>query len=162
MKTIFLFITVLFLSVSADAQIKKVSLQASGLTCSMCNNAINKALKTVSFVDKVNADIQTATFEITFKPGSTVDFETLKKKVEGAGFFVSKFMATIQFKNVAVKENKPVTVGNKTFQFINIKSQALNGEKTVRVMNKGYISAKEYKKNALPVTANSKVYVVSI
>ncbi len=160
MKTIFFFIA-LFLSVAANAQVKKVSLQASGLTCSMCNNAINKALKTVNFVEKVDPDIKTATFEITFKPNSTIDFEILKKKVEGAGFFVSKFMATIQFKNVTIKDNLPVTIGDKTFQFINLKDQSLNGEKTIRVLNKGFVSSKEYKKNAL-AAANAKVYLVSL
>jgi len=65
-------------------------MQASGLTCSMCSNAINKSVKSIDFVEKVMANIQTSTFEITFKPGSTIDFDLLKKKVEDAGFFCIK------------------------------------------------------------------------
>ena len=66
MKSIFLFIAIAF-SVATNAQITKVSLQASGLTCSMCSNSINKALKTLDFVERVDADIKTYTFEILFK-----------------------------------------------------------------------------------------------
>ena len=69
-------------SLHATAQIKKVSLQASGLTCSMCSNSIFKALKTLDFVDNVEANIKTSTFAITFKQGAKVDMDKLKKKVE--------------------------------------------------------------------------------
>ncbi len=42
---LYLFIA-LAATVTSWAQVSSVSLQASGLTCSMCSNAINKALKT--------------------------------------------------------------------------------------------------------------------
>src|SRR3954452_18880745 len=107
MKTIFLFVA-LALSLATRAQVTKVSLQASGLTCSMCSNSINKALKKLDFVDKIYADIKTYTFEITFKPNSNVDFDMIKKKVEGAGFSVSGFIVTMNFDKILAKENEPV------------------------------------------------------
>ena len=81
MKTLLLFLAIT-ISIAAGAQVTKVSLQASGLTCSMCSNSINKSLKTLAFVDNVDPNVQTSTFEITFKQGSNVDFNALKKKVE--------------------------------------------------------------------------------
>src|SRR5215212_1169922 len=108
MKNIFLIAAIVY-SVAASSQVTKVSLQASGLTCSMCSNAINKALKSLDFVDKVEANIKTSTFEITFKQGKRVDFDLLKNKVEGAGFSVANFTAAIQFNNVQLKSNQPVT-----------------------------------------------------
>ena len=66
MKNIFLLLAI-SISMVTKAQVTKVSLQASGLTCSMCSNAINKALKSLDFVDKVEADIKNYTFEILFK-----------------------------------------------------------------------------------------------
>ena len=90
MKAIFLFVALAF-SMATSAQVTKVSLQASGLTCSMCSNSINKALKTLDFVDKIDTDIKTYTFEISFKVNSNVDFDKIKKKVENAGFTVSGF-----------------------------------------------------------------------
>jgi copper chaperone CopZ len=144
MKTIFLFVAIA-LAMVAKAQVSKVSLQASGLTCSMCSNSINKALKTFDFVDKVNADIKTYTFEILFKPNSNVDFDKIKEKVEKAGFSVSSFVATMLFNNVQVKNNQQVTIGDKKFVFINVKDQSVNGSKDIKVLDKGFVSPKEYK-----------------
>ena len=150
MKAIFLFIAIAF-SVATNAQVTKVSLQASGLTCSMCSNSINKALKTLDFVHRVDADIKTYTFEILFKANSTVDFDLIKKKVENAGFTVSGFVATILFNNVQVINSEPVTIEDKMFLFVNIKDRTLNGVKEVRVLDKGFVSPQEYKRNALPI-----------
>ena len=119
----------------------------------MCSNSINKALKTLSFVDNVDPNIQTSTFEITFKPGSNVDFDAIKKKVEDAGFSVANFIATIDFKNVQIEPNKTVTVGDKTFYFLNAKEQLLTGNKKIKMIDKGFVSNKEYKKNAAAITS---------
>lgn len=163
MKKIFLIAAIVY-SVAASSQVTKVNLQASGLTCSMCSNAINKALMTLGFVDKIEANIKTSTFEISFKPNSNVDFDKLKKKVEDAGFFVARFTATVQFNNVKVKSGEPITVGDKTLQFVNVKEQILNGTKTVRVIDKGFVSSKEYKKNSVASSGSKhgKIYHVTI
>ena len=143
-------IAILF-SLTATAQVSKVSLQASGLTCSMCSNSINKSLKTLDFVEKVDANIKTSTFEITFKPNSSVDFDLLKKKVENAGFSVSRFVALVHFDDVKLSANRPVKIGDKTFEFVNAKEAALNGDKPVQIIDKGFVSAKEYKKNTFEI-----------
>ncbi len=146
MKNIFLIIAVLF-SFTLNAQVTKVSLQASGLTCSMCSNAINKALKSLDFVDKVDANIKNSTFDVVIKPNTNVDFDKLKKKVEDAGFFVASFTATIQFDNVAIANDAYINVGANDFHFLNVKDQTLSGNKTIKILDKGFVSAKEYKKN---------------
>ena len=51
MKQLFVIIAVLF-AVSAQAQVSKVSLQASGLTCSMCSNSINKSIQSLDYIEK--------------------------------------------------------------------------------------------------------------
>ena len=79
----------------ANAQVKTVTIQASGLTCSMCSNSIFKALKTLDFVEKVDPNIKTSSFDISFKPGADIDFDKLKAKVEGAGFFVANLTLLI-------------------------------------------------------------------
>ena len=152
MKKIFFFIAIA-LSMVTNAQVTGVSLQASGLTCSMCSNSINKALKTLDFVLQVDADIKTYTFEISFKPNSSIDFDMIKNKVENAGFTVNGFVATILFNNVQVINSQPVTIGDKTFLLINVKDQPLNGVKKVKVLDKGFVSPKEYKRSAFPVSS---------
>lgn len=128
------------------AQVRSVSLQASGLTCSMCSRAIYKALMSVDFIEKVDANIKNSTFEITFKPGADVNFDKLKSKVEDAGFFVADFRATIHFDNIKIKNDTLVETMGKNFMFVHVTEQELNGDKTVKLLDKGYLSAKEYKK----------------
>lgn len=162
MKTIIIAACML-LGLHSRAQVKSVSLQASGLTCSMCSNSINKALKTVGFVESVVPNIKTSTFEITFKQGEEVDFDLLKKKVEDAGFSVSKFLATVSFNNVAIANNLPVNVGDKTFRFINVKDQSLNGDKAIRIIDKGFVTPKEFKKTNLSAAGNGqRIYNATI
>jgi copper chaperone CopZ len=162
MKTFF-FLIASIISFAANAQVTKVSIQASGLTCSMCSNSINKSLKSIDFVDNVIPNIKTSTFEITFKPGAKVDFEQLKKKVEDAGFAVANFVAAVNFSNIQAKSNQPVKVGDKTFYIINGKDQPLNGNTQVKIIDKGFVPGKEFKKYTLATSNPGKgVYNVTI
>jgi copper chaperone CopZ len=151
MKSFFLAIAIL-LTTAVSAQVTKVSIQATGLTCSMCSNSINKALKSLDFVDKVDANIQNSTFDVYFRPNQTVDFDKLKKKVEDAGFFVSGFSATVHFNNVAISNNEHVVINGTIYHFLNVKDQILNGDETIHIIDKGFVTAKEYKKDAAYTT----------
>ena len=146
-------------SVIANAQVRTVSLQASGLTCSMCSNAINKALKKLDFVLTVDADIKTYTFEISFKQNSIIDFDLIKKKVESAGFTVCAFYANLHFNNVQVNAGEPIVIQDKIFLFVNTKNQLLSGDKQVKIMDKGFASAKEYKRNNYMVPSPQTYHV---
>ena len=162
MKTLLFFIAGI-LSLATNAQVTKVSLQASGLTCSMCSNSINKSLQTIDFVAQVHPNVQASTFDISFKPGSPVDFDKIRKKVEDAGFTVASFVATIQFDNLPIKDNQPVKVEDKTFYFLHPKEQSLNGAQPVKIVDKGFVSGKEYKKTAALITNSGKgIYNVTI
>ena len=147
MKNLIIIIFVLFSGV-ANAQVKSVTIQASGLTCSMCSNSIFKALKTLDFVEKVDANIKTSSFDISFKPGAEIDFDKLKKKVEDAGFFVANFTILYHFDGFAVANDKHVTLGKTTYHFLNVKDEVLSGDKKIRLIDKGFVSAKEFKKNS--------------
>lgn len=160
MKKLFLFTAIAYSMVSV-AQVSKVSLQASGLTCSLCSNSIYKSLKTISFIDKIEPNIKTSTFEITFKPDSEVDFGKLKDKVEDAGYAVAKFVATVKVNNLQVKNNETVKIGNIKFRFLNAKNQSLNGEQRLKIVNKGFIPLKEYKNLSLTPTSPD-VYFATI
>lgn len=140
---------------SVQAQFKSATLQASGLTCAMCSNAINKSLKTLSFIEKVDADIAGSSFLIIFKQGTEVNFDQLRKKVEDAGFSVAKLQVVIVFSNTAVENNKSVTVEGNVFHFLNIKNQVLDGEKTITIVDKNFVPVKEYKKFAALTKAES-------
>jgi len=145
-KSILFFLSLIYFN--AHSQINKVIIQASGLTCSMCSNSINKALKSVDYVDDVAANIKNSTFEITFKPNAKVNFDQLKKKVEAAGFFVAKFEANVNFDYLNVSDEFHVELFGTMFHFMNVGNRILNSETTIRVIDKGFITSKEFKKNS--------------
>ncbi len=140
-------VVLLTVSAKTQAQISKVTIQASGLTCSMCSKAIYKSLKSLDAVDSVAPVIKNSSFEVYFKQGGIADFDALKAKVEDAGFFVAKFYAVLLFSNTAAAKDAHVTVDGKTLHLLNAKGQVLDGEKTIRIVDKGFVSSKEYKKN---------------
>ncbi len=147
MKKILLLIG-LTISQLAQAQVEKIVLQASGLTCSMCSNAINKSLKTVDFVEQVKADVSSSSFEMTLKPGASVNFDLLKKKVEDAGFFVAKMEVVLKLKQVEVNNDAHVDIDGTMFHFLNTDKKLLNDETRLRILDKGFVSTKEFKKNS--------------
>ncbi len=148
MKTILIFMLVV-LGFQSTAQFSKASLQASGLTCSMCSKAVKIALEKVSFVDKVQVDIKNQQYNLTFKE-VPVDFDVLSKAVEDAGFSVANLKVTADFKNVNLKKDEHLKIGGHYFHFLNANDQQLNGSKAFSIVDKHFVSAKDFKKyNAL-------------
>jgi len=148
MKNIKYYIVLLLLLISlkSEAQLKSVEMNVSGLTCSMCSFATEKALRTLDFVQDVNTDLNTNTFIITFKEGKKVSFDQIKRKVEGAGFSVFIFKTVYDFKNQEVKNGYTLDAGGSELEFINTKKQSLNGDVKLTVLDKGFVSAEAYKK----------------
>lgn len=129
------------------AQVSKVSIQASGLTCSMCSNSINKALQSLDYVKDVEADIKNSSFEVTFKDPIKVNFDQLKKKVEDAGFFVARFEVAMVFNDQAILNDAHLETNGYLLHFLKVTEKNLSGEVKIRLLDKGFVSAKEYKKN---------------
>jgi copper chaperone CopZ len=136
----------LIAAITTQAQFTKARLQASGLTCAMCTKAIDNALKEVPFIASVKPDIKNSAFEIVFKDNMEVDADVLKKAVEDAGFFIAKLKMTGNFNNVAIKNDEHIRVGNQVYHFLNVKEQVLEGEKSVTIVDKNFLTLKEFKK----------------
>jgi copper chaperone CopZ len=146
MKKLLLILAMAFVVLPGQAQFSKAVLQATGLTCAMCSNAINKALLTVPFVESVKSDIKNSSFNIVFKTGQQVEIDALKKAVEDAGFSIGSLKLTGQFSNTKVGGDQHVQVGPTSFHFLDVKEQTLNGEATITVVDKDYVTAKQFKK----------------
>ncbi len=146
MKKIFLAITIVMAAISAEAQFTSASLQASGLTCSMCSKAVKVALEEVAFVEKVQVDIKSQRYNLTFKNGAPVEIDALNKAVVDAGFSVASLNVTGNLDNVRAEKDGHVSIGGQAFHFLNGKGQVLSGAKTFTVVDKGFLSAKEFKK----------------
>src|SRR5687767_13614377 len=110
MKRIIIVLLVI-LSSNAQAQVSRVSLQASGLTCSMCSKAVKNALEEVVFVDKVQVDIKNQQYNLTFKQDSIVDFDALSKAVQDAGFSVAALKVTANVNESKLAKDEHLKIG---------------------------------------------------
>lgn len=126
---------VLLASTKANAQISKAEIKATGLTCSMCSNAINKQLKSLPEVVNVETDLNTNTFTVTLKEGNTLSPKVFKDKVEKAGFFIGSLIVTT--KSETIKQGGYVVVNN---------ASNTNNKVQIQILDKGYVTEKEFKK----------------
>jgi copper chaperone CopZ len=146
MKKLLIISTMIMLVVQSNAQFTKATLQATGLTCAMCSNAINKALQKVDFIESVKSDIKNSAFAIVFKQNAEVNIDALKDAVEDAGFSVGSLKVTGNFNEVKVAPDQHVKIGNTDFHFLEVAAQTLNGENTITIVDKNFLSAKQFKK----------------
>ena len=149
MKRILFFISafLLFTTVS-QSQIKKATLQASGLTCAMCAKSVYTNLSALSFVDNVDTDLNASSFVINFKEGQHVDPEAIRKKVEDAGFSVSQLHLEFAADNHKIEHDTHIKVGNSFYHFVNVKPKQYNGPITLHIIDKEYLTPKDHKKIA--------------
>ncbi len=126
---------IMLVNIKGNAQISKAEIKATGLTCSMCSNAINKQLKSLPEVVNVETDLNTNTFTVTIKEGNTLSPKIFKDKVEKAGFFIGSLVLTT--KSEAIKSTGYVVVNN---------ASNTNTEVQFQILDKGYVTEKEFKK----------------
>ncbi|MBO9572177.1 MAG: cation transporter [Chitinophagaceae bacterium] len=146
MKSISILIFALFSSLISLAQFNSASVTAAGLTCAMCTKAIYNALEKIPGVESVDADIKSSAFNIKFKQGSSVDPDALKHAVEDAGFSVAKFQLSGDFHNVQVKNDAHINIDNRTYHFLKTNPTELNGQYTLTIVDKDFLSIKEFRK----------------
>jgi len=146
MKKLLCILIISLSTLSSRAQFSKATLQATGLTCAMCSNAINKALQKVPFVLSVRSDIKNSAFNIVFKESEPVDIDALKDAVEDAGFSVGSLKLVGTFKDLKIEKDEHVKLGDNNFHFLDTEKRVLDGEQTITVVDKDYVTAKQFKK----------------
>ncbi len=146
MNKILIFPVLLLLTFAANAQITKAELTATGLTCSMCSKATYKQLTSIPEVEKVETELNKTAFILYFKKGSAINVGVLKKKVEDAGFSVGELLVVFNFENQQVVNNNSFIQDNIKYTFIDATPAILTGEVKVQILDKGFITDKEYKK----------------
>ncbi len=132
-KYIYLIIALSLITLG-NAQISKAEIRATGLTCSMCSNAINKQLQSLQAVENVDIDLNTNTFIVTLKKRNSVTPAVLKEKVEKAGFFVGSLVVSVDSKSLN--------------NYINIEESKIPDADNVQIqiLDKGFVTDKEFKK----------------
>lgn len=132
---------------SSYAQISKAEIIATGLTCSMCSNAINKQLKAMPEVEKVMIDLNNNTFVVNLKNNSLVTPQMLKSNIEKTGFFVGSMILTMDVNKVEPKDNSSFKNASGTYVFVNPDEKAANEKWRLKVLNSGFVTKKEYKQS---------------
>lgn len=147
----------------AKAQFTKAEVQVSGLTCSMCSKATEKALRTLDFIGDIKPDLNRNLFVLTFKSNTPVSLDQISKKVQGAGFSINNLKATFNFANAKVDNNTFSYLGD-TYLVVNGTDKALNGNADITVVDKGFAPASVYKKYAAKTAdvKTGKLYRVAI
>ena len=139
-------VVLLLTGAKSYSQITKAEIMATGLTCSMCSNAINKQLKSYTEVDSIGTDLNTNTFTVYFKKDNSLEPKVLKNAVEKAGFFVGSMVLTAKFHTPTIEDNTTLKMDDATYTFIDIKNPVAHQEAKYRVLDKGFVTSKEYKK----------------
>ncbi len=164
MKKLLIIIALILTPVISSAQITSATLQASGLTCSMCSNAVFKSLNTVPFVESVDSDVETSTFIIKLRSGEIIDPAALYKAVEKAGFSISNLTLKVKVNSLKVKNNARVAFGGISYNLVDVKERIVDGEVNFRLLDKNFVSPKEFKKIKSKLTSSKtdRVYNVTI
>jgi len=146
MKKTFLSFLLFNISLLGFSQFEKVELQASGLTCSLCSNAVNKALKTLPFAASVETDLNQNLFTIVLNKNIPVDFDAISKKVQDAGFSVAKCWVVADFHNLSLQNDEHLVWGGLNLHFLNVKPQTLNGLSRLQIIDQQFVQPREYKR----------------
>jgi copper chaperone CopZ len=163
-------ILLLFATTMGNAQITKAQIIATGLTCSMCSNAINKQLKKMPEVENIETNLNTNTFTIKLK-NNNLSPNDLKNNIEKTGFFVGSMVVSVAFHNQKIVSNTSVSIGNWAVRFMNVTTKSLYGLVDLKILNKGFVTQKEYKKWAAStflsptignISNNNDVYFVNL
>jgi copper chaperone CopZ len=145
-KTILTLFIALLTGSSAFANFVSAKVKVTGVTCSMCSNSVHKALSSLSFIDKIEVDLENAVFNVSFKPNVKVVIDEIKEKIEGAGFSVGQLVADFKFNNLNVSKDLHYDFEGNTYHFVNVQDKKLNDVVSIRFVDKGLTSGKEHKK----------------
>ena len=108
------------------------------------------------FIESVKSDIKNSAFAIVFKHNAEINIDALKDAVEDAGFAIGSLKLTGNFDGVKIANDEHIKVGNSKFHFLDVKDQTLNGESTITVLDKNFVTAKQFKK----ISSSSKMACV--
>jgi copper chaperone CopZ len=142
MKNILIIPMILF-AISASAQIQSVTLQAGGLTCSMCSRAIYKSLQKVPGVIHVDEDIEHSSYHVKFSDPSKVSPEALKTAVKDAGFSIVRLELLVSFDQAAVMNDSTIRMGNLDLQFVKPAQKPSSGNHQLLIIDKDYLLDKD-------------------
>lgn len=139
----FMPVIILFCTPTASAQFSHGRLQATGLTCALCSKSIHQALTKLPFIDSVQPELKTSSFELRFKGQQPVSIPAIRAAVEDAGFFIGGLTLNLSHSlSDQERRSKQFSFGPDVFQFLD---EPKVGE-PLQVIGKGFLSEKDFKR----------------
>jgi copper chaperone CopZ len=146
MKALFSLSLIVIYSYQVSAQtIVSAELQAAGLTCSMCSNAIQKALQEIPFVEKVTSDLKSSSFLIQFKDPQNVLIQALRNAVEEAGFSMASLKVKINNERNLLSKTQPVEIGRQFFCITAAEETENKSTIDIIVVDRHFLTEKKWK-----------------
>ena len=90
-----------FTALTAANQPQKVTVRVDGLACPFCAYGLEKKLKKIESVEKLEIKINEGVVTLYFKQGAKIDKEQIAKKVKEAGFTPRELKIESESKQVA-------------------------------------------------------------
>lgn len=128
------------------AGFKSVVVNISGLTCSACSFATQKAIMKLSFVKSVDMDLNSTLAYVSFKDSAHVDINELVKSVYDAGFSVSGVEATFEFDDSIVFNPSGFLYEGDQYSFYEPTDVPIHGEYKILFVGKKMMSKSDFKK----------------
>lgn len=143
-----LFYTMLLIACGSNVfgQLQSATLQATGLTCSMCSKATFKKLQAIEGVQKITTDLDNTSFILQFSPNNSTPIGSIQKQVQAAGFSVGKLVLHYKLSATHIANNTTVPFKGGEFVFMETAPGKKDGVVQLQVVNKGFITDKEFKK----------------
>jgi copper chaperone CopZ len=141
-----LFLLLFFAQLNGWAQFVSAKIKVVGLTCSMCSKSVHSALSNLSFIDSIKVDLESTSFFVQFKKGEKVELIKIKEKIEGAGFSVGELFVNYNFTNQKITNGSFFEFEQSAYHFVDVKEQVLNGEVSLKIVDKGFVSKKDFSK----------------
>ncbi len=129
---------------TVQAQVEKVQIQVDGLACPFCAYGLEKKLKKVEGVGKVEINVKNGIATLQNKKGKSIAVEDLESVVKKAGFTPREITATVKGK-LGQSDDTPIFLtGDAEVEFIlqqnqqfqALRSKLAGSEKYVRITGK--------------------------
>lgn len=131
---------------NAFGQLQSATLQATGLTCSMCSKATFKKLQAIEGVQKITPDLDNTSFILQFSPNNSTPIASIQKQVQAAGFSVGKLVLHYKIPSTTIANNTIIPFKGGQFVFVETAPTKKDGIIQLQVVNKGFVADKEFKK----------------
>jgi hypothetical protein len=77
-----LYALAILLAVAAKAQVEKIAMRTTGISCGLCAGLSEIYFRRLAGVDKVKISLSTEAIMLTYRPGATFDPEAIRKILE--------------------------------------------------------------------------------